>query len=48
MALMLITHDLAVVAGLADRVAVMKDGGSSRRARRRASSHAAHHPYTRA
>ena len=48
MACLLITHDLAVVAGLADRVAVMKDGqiieqgGTEQLFRRR------HHPYTQA
>jgi len=48
MGLMLITHDLAVVAGLADRVAVMEEGriveeGATERLFRRM-----RHPYTRA
>jgi ABC-type microcin C transport system duplicated ATPase subunit YejF len=38
MALMLITHDLAVVAGLADHVAVMREGRSWRRTGPRRSS----------
>ncbi len=47
MALMLITHDLAVVAGLADHVAVMRDGRVVEADRTEALFRARGHPYTR-
>ena len=48
MGLMLITHDLAVVAGMADQVAVMRDGPGRRgRTGPRRSSATRGHPYTR-
>ncbi|MRX50969.1 dipeptide ABC transporter ATP-binding protein [Paracoccus sp. S-4012] len=48
MGLMLITHDLAVVAGRADRVAVMKDGAVVETGATEAVFRARAHPYTRA
>src|SRR5690606_5157143 len=47
MALMLITHDLAVVSGMADTVAVMKDGTVVERGATRAIIDAPGHDYTR-
>ena len=47
MALLLITHDLAVVAGLADRVAVMKSGRIVEADRTEALFRTQSHPYTR-
>ncbi|MGI1663055.1 ABC transporter ATP-binding protein [Palleronia sp. KMU-117] len=46
MALMLITHDLAVVSGLAHRVAVMKDGTIVETGETRGLFSRRHHPYT--
>jgi peptide/nickel transport system ATP-binding protein len=46
-ALVLITHDLGVVADLADQVMVMYSGRPVERADRRAAYYEAHHPYTR-
>jgi peptide/nickel transport system ATP-binding protein len=46
MALMLITHDLAVVSGLADRVAVMKDGEIVETGETKGLFARRHHPYT--
>lgn len=48
MGLMLITHDLAVVAGTADHVAVMKAGRVVEQGQTRAVFSAMQHPYTRA
>ncbi|HVH03576.1 MAG TPA: dipeptide ABC transporter ATP-binding protein [Amaricoccus sp.] len=48
MGLLLITHDLAVVAGLADRVAVMQGGRVVEAGPTRTVLHAMRHPYTRA
>ena len=48
MALMLITHDLAVVSGLADRVAVMKDGEILETGKTSDLFRNRHHPYTEA
>jgi len=48
MALMLITHDLAVVSGLADRIAVMNQGTVVESGPARAVMRAMQHPYTRA
>lgn len=48
MAMMLITHDLALVAGLADRVAVMYGGMIVEQGRRTELFTAAAHPYTQA
>ncbi|WP_411957366.1 ABC transporter ATP-binding protein [Paracoccus homiensis] len=47
MALLLITHDLAVVAGLADRVAVMRSGRIVEADRTEALFRTQSHPYTR-
>ncbi len=47
MALLLITHDLAVVAGMADRVAVMKAGEIVEEGETEALFRAQTHPYTR-
>lgn len=48
MGLMLITHDLAVVAGLADSIAILKDGAVVEAGETRAVFAAMRHPYTRA
>ncbi|WP_394691300.1 ABC transporter ATP-binding protein [Hoeflea sp.] len=48
MGLMLITHDLAVVAGLADTIAIMKDGAVVESGPTREIFEDMHHPYTRA
>jgi ABC-type dipeptide/oligopeptide/nickel transport system ATPase component len=48
MGLMLITHDLAVVAGLADSIAIMKDGAMVEAGPTREIFRAMRHPYTRA
>ena len=48
MALLLVTHDLAVVAGMADRVAVMKGGAVVEAGATEAVFRAQAHPYTRA
>ena len=48
MAMLLITHDLAVVAGRADRVAVMQDGTVVEEGATEALFRARRHPYTRA
>jgi peptide/nickel transport system ATP-binding protein len=48
MGLMLITHDLAVVAGLADTIAIMKDGTVVEAGPTREIFEGRHHPYTRA
>ncbi|MDO5658552.1 MAG: ABC transporter ATP-binding protein [Paracoccus sp. (in: a-proteobacteria)] len=48
MSLLLITHDLAVVAGMADQVAVMKDGRIVEAGETRALFQTQSHPYTRA
>lgn len=48
MALMLITHDLAVVAGVADRVAVMQSGRIVEQGETEALFRTQSHPYTRA
>jgi peptide/nickel transport system ATP-binding protein len=48
MALMLITHDLAVVSGLADRIAIMTHGRVVESGPTRAVLAAMRHPYTRA
>ena len=48
MAVLLITHDLGVVANVADEVVVMYRGESWRRARARTSSAAPQHPYLKA
>ncbi|WP_299361387.1 dipeptide ABC transporter ATP-binding protein [uncultured Paracoccus sp.] len=48
MALLLITHDLAVVAGIADRVAVMQHGRIVEEAATETLFRTQHHPYTRA
>ena len=48
MALLLITHDLAVVAGMADRVAVMKSGEIVEEGETEALFRTQAHPYTRA
>ncbi|HEX5293210.1 MAG TPA: dipeptide ABC transporter ATP-binding protein [Streptosporangiaceae bacterium] len=45
--LVLITHDLGVVADLADHVMVMYSGAPVEQADRRAAYYEAHHPYTR-
>jgi peptide/nickel transport system ATP-binding protein len=45
--LVLITHDLGVVADLADQVMVMYSGAPVEQADRRAAYYEAHHPYTR-
>ena len=47
MGLMLITHDLGVVAGLADRVAVMKDGAVVEAGPTAATFRGTRHPYVR-
>ncbi len=47
MALVLVTHDLGVVAGVADDVAVMYAGTVVERADRRTLFYRQHHPYTR-
>jgi len=47
MSLVLITHDLGVVADLADEVMVMYSGQPVEKADRRAAYYQAHHPYTR-
>ncbi|RAG83500.1 ABC transporter ATP-binding protein [Streptacidiphilus pinicola] len=46
MALIMITHDLGVIAGLADEVMVMYAGRAAERADRRGLYYRAHHPYT--
>ncbi|MEY9873414.1 peptide/nickel transport system ATP-binding protein [Streptacidiphilus sp. MAP12-33] len=46
MALIMITHDLGVIAGLADDVLVMYAGRAAERADRRGLYYRAHHPYT--
>jgi peptide/nickel transport system ATP-binding protein len=48
MGLMLITHDLAVVAGLADSIAIMKDGAVVEAGHTREIFRAMRHPYTQA
>src|SRR5690606_32464244 len=48
MSLLLITHDLAVVAGMADHVAIMKDGGIVEAGDTRDLFHRLDHPYSRA
>ena len=48
MGLMLITHDLAVVAGLADQIAILKDGAVVEAGPTREIFEAMRHPYTRA
>ena len=48
MSLLLITHDLAVVAGMADHVAVMKQGEIVEQGRTEQLFRAMRHPYTRA
>ncbi len=48
MGLMLITHDLAVVAGLADSIAIMKNGAVVEAGPTREIFRAMRHPYTRA
>jgi peptide/nickel transport system ATP-binding protein len=48
MGLMLITHDLAVVAGVADRVVIMRGGEVVDRGQTREVFRALRHPYTRA
>ncbi|OCW56092.1 ABC transporter ATP-binding protein [Hoeflea olei] len=48
MGLMLITHDLAVVAGLADTIAILKDGAVVEAGPTRETFTAMRHPYTRA
>ena len=47
MACLLITHDLGVVAGLADRVAVMKDGAVVEAGATETLFRTMSHPYTR-
>ena len=47
MSLVLITHDLGVVADLADEVMVMYSGAPVEQADRRTAYYQAHHPYTR-
>ena len=47
MALMMITHDLAVVAGMADRIAVMQNGRIVETAPTQHLLRERHHPYTR-
>ena len=47
MSLVLITHDLGVVADLADEVMVMYSGQPVEKADRRTAYYQAHHPYTR-
>ncbi|WP_037606497.1 ABC transporter ATP-binding protein [Streptacidiphilus rugosus] len=46
MALIMITHDLGVIAGLADEVLVMYAGRAAERADRRGLYYRPHHPYT--
>lgn len=48
MGLMLITHDLAVVAGLADQIAILKDGAVVEAGPTREIFRSVRHPYTRA
>ncbi|MDO5641702.1 MAG: dipeptide ABC transporter ATP-binding protein [Paracoccus sp. (in: a-proteobacteria)] len=48
MSLLLITHDLAVVAGIADQVAVMKDGSVVEKGPTEALFRSRSHPYTQA
>jgi len=48
MAMIFITHDLALVSDIADRVAVMYAGEIVETGPRRRSSRAPRHPYTRA
>ncbi|NCO21380.1 MAG: ABC transporter ATP-binding protein [Rhodobacterales bacterium] len=48
MGLMMITHDLAVVAKMADRIVVMKDGAVVEQGETRQILHHMRHPYTRA
>jgi peptide/nickel transport system ATP-binding protein len=45
-AIIMITHDLGVLAGMADEVMVMYAGKAMERAPRRTLYHAPHHPYT--
>ena len=47
LSLLLITHDFGVVAGMCDRVAVMKDGSIVEEGATRSVLHAPSHAYTR-